>query len=150
MMPSSPDPLAQPAPGVIPQPTVAAHMAAAASTSTASLSVKGVKFDTILSHETADVWFRRVRVLAETLDCDEALTNDSAAAVGALALRQAKFILTANLPDDQCYLLDTCTTVKALWAHLQAEYAGKTFVWKAELIQRIVTEVPHQSETLLD
>jgi gag-polypeptide of LTR copia-type len=148
-MPLSPDPLAHPAPGVAAGPPVAAHMAAAASSTKASLSVKGVKFDTILSHTTADVWFRRVRVIAETLDCAAALSDDSAA-VGELALRQAKFILTVNLPDDQCYLLDTCATAKALWAHLQAEYAGKTFVRKAELIQRIVTEVPPQSETLLD
>jgi hypothetical protein len=54
-MSTTPDPLAQPASGVRVQAKVGAHMTAAAASPKATLSVREVKFDTALSHITADV-----------------------------------------------------------------------------------------------
>jgi transposase InsO family protein len=147
------DPLASPAPGVLGgsrQRSVAAHMATASQGTPptqprVSLSIKDAKFDTPLTPATATVWFRRVLVACETLLCETALTDASAPDH---AQRQAKFILTANLPDDESYLLDLHTTAKELWDKLQADYAGTSFIRKAELYQRITHELPPRNETL--
>jgi hypothetical protein len=97
-----------------------------------TLSIRDVKFDTKLDHSTAAVWFRRLRLAAETLSCDTALFDDAAPAE---SKRQAKFLIAANLPDDDTHLLDAtpATTAKQLHDKLTADYAGTTYVRKAEL-----------------
>ena len=113
-----------------------------------TLSIKDVRFDTKLSHETATVWFRRLRLAAETLSCDRALTDEHASDE---QKRQAKFIIAANLPDDETHLLDSTppTTAKQLYDKITAEYAGSTYLRKPELLQRLIYMRP-QHEKLSD
>jgi hypothetical protein len=110
-----------------------------------SLSIKDVRFDTRLTHETAPVWFRRLRLAAETLSCDQALFDDNAPIE---AKKQAKFILAANLPDDDTYMLDAvpAPTAKQLYDKLTAEYAGTTYVRKAELLQKLINLRPQHEK----
>jgi hypothetical protein len=110
-----------------------------------TLSIRDVKFDTKLDHSTAAVWFRRLRLAAETLSCDTALFDDAAPAE---AKRQAKFLIAANLPDDDTHLLDAtpAPTAKQLYDKLTAEYAGTTYVRKAELLQRLIYMRPQHEK----
>ena len=71
------DPLASPAHGVVPAGVPQTH-AATTSTPKETLSVKDAEFDTPLTHATSAVWFRRILVAAETLSCEDALTDDNA------------------------------------------------------------------------
>jgi hypothetical protein len=137
---SGTDPLDSPAPGV------AAHMATAATPQQrVSLSVKDAKFDTPLTPATAAVLFRRVLVACETIMCEAALTDDAAPDH---EKRQAKFVLSVNLPDDGSYVLDVHPSAQGLWDKLQADCAGTSFIRKAELIQRMTHELPPRNETL--
>jgi hypothetical protein len=96
-----------------PAPGVAAHIATAATPQQrVSLSVRDAKFDTPLTPATAAVWFRRVLVPCETLMCEVALTDDAAPDH---EKRQAKFVLSVHLPDDESYLLDLHPIAKGLW-----------------------------------
>jgi hypothetical protein len=99
-------------------------------------SVKDVKFDTQLTHDNAAVWFRRLRLAAETLSCDEAFYDDGASDE---EKQQAKFLLAANLPDDETHLLDATPppSAKDLYDKVTAQYAGTTYVPKAELLQNL-------------
>jgi transposase InsO family protein len=110
-----------------------------------TLSVKDVKFDTQLTHDNAAVWFRRLRLAAETLSCDKAFYDDSASDE---EKRQAKFLLAANLPDDETHLLDATPTpsAKDLYDKVTAEYAGTTYVRKAELLQKLINMRPNHEK----
>jgi hypothetical protein len=113
-----------------------------------SLPIKDVNFDTRLTHVTDSVWFRRLRLAAETLSSDQALFDDNASVIVEKGLvapfftrsmlectpseekRQAKFILAANLPEDDSYMLDVVRppSAKELYDILTAEYAGTMYV----------------------
>ena len=104
-----------------------------------------LKLGTELTDEPASDWFCQVRLMARTLDCLDAFTNDQP---DPQAEKQAYFILSMNLQMGLFHVTDACTTAKALYDHLQKDYAGKTFVRKAELLQRIIRELPPANESL--
>jgi hypothetical protein len=111
-----------------------------------TLSVKDARFETPLTHETSTVWFRRLRCACETLQCEAALTDDNAPDIHK---RQAKHIITVNLPDSDTYLLDSQPSAKELYEKLLADYAGQSYVRKAELYQRLL-ELRPKHERLCD
>jgi hypothetical protein len=90
-----------------------------------TLSVKDAKFYRPLTHETSTVWFRRLRSACEALQCETALTDDSAPDI---EKRQAKHLITVNLPDGEMYMLDTNPSAKELYEKLLADYAGQSYV----------------------
>jgi GAG-pre-integrase domain len=108
-----------------------------------NISVKDAKFDTPLTDETSAVWFRRLRVHAETLQCSAALTDPLASDV---EKRHAKFLLTVNLPDEETHLLDANPTAKELWDKLLSDYAGTSYIRQAELYQRLLELRPKREK----
>lgn len=110
------------------------------------MSVKDCKFDTPLTEETSEVWFRRLRVHAETLLCADGFTDEAA---DGQVKRHAKFLITCNLPDNETYLLDANPTAKELFEKLQGIYAGSSYIRKAELYQRLL-ELRPKREKLSD
>jgi hypothetical protein len=50
--------------------------------------------------------------------------------------------------DEALYLLDSHPEAKQVWEKLQADYAGRSFIRKAELSQRITHELPPKNQTL--
>jgi transposase InsO family protein len=103
-------------------------------TSAAFDKLTSYEIKTNLSHQSAQVWFLRLKAAAVTLDCEQAL---SAGGTSKSTERQAFWLLSSNLPDAYAYLLDTHTKAKDLFDALQAEFAGKTFIHRADLYQQL-------------
>lgn len=109
-----------------------------------NLKLQTYKIDTILSHDTSVVWFRRMKAAARALGCYSALTNTATAS--AHAKLQANWLVTMNLPDSYTYLLDAHEDVQDLWTALVDEFAGTSFLRKADLYQQLSTLRPkHES-----
>lgn len=88
------------------------------------------KVSTVLSHSTATVWFRRIKAAARALRCEDALLGSNASEQ---SKAQANWLVTTNLPDSYTYLLDAHTNVRSLWTALESEFAGTSFLRKADL-----------------
>jgi hypothetical protein len=80
---------------------------------------------------------------ADTLQCLDAFSDET---LPAQLQAQAQWLISVNLPDDETYLLDLYDTPKKIWDKRQSDYAGKSYVRKAELYQRLAALQPNHEK----
>jgi hypothetical protein len=97
-----------------------------------------------LSHVNQQAWFARVRILLKSRKLLDALSDDRDADKSAEALN----VITCNISDAQLHLIDPATsTAKSVWEELVKEFAGKSSMRQAALLQQLATLRP-QAEQL--
>jgi hypothetical protein len=97
-----------------------------------------------LTHVNEQAWFARVRSLLKSRKLLDALSDDRDADKSAEALN----VIVCNISDAQLHLMDPATlTARSAWEELVEEFAGKSSMRQAALLQQLATLRP-QAEQL--
>jgi hypothetical protein len=96
-----------------------------------------------LSQVNQQAWLARVRILLKSRKLLDALSDDRDADKSAEALN----LIACNISDAQLHHIDPATsTAKSVWEELVNEFAGKSSMRQAALLQQLATLHPQAEQ----